>query len=464
MDDNGDGFMDVPRNRQVNLYNRWQYHSGKKLEAQFGIKALTDRRRGGQVHTLPDDQVDRHSVYLAQVDNRRIEADGKIGFIYPEKPSKSIGNIFSWQLHDLDASIGLKEYNATQQTFYYQGIYQNIIGSAAHAYKTGVTLLVDRLDETYRSDTLYGPDTGVLRTTPGVFGEYTYSHFDTWKIVAGLRADRMPGYGVVVTPRLHAKVNFNDQTILRFSGGRSFREPYPIADNISVLSSSKQLVFSEGIRAEEAWNYGANLTWAYHWKGRDGTFNVDLYRTHFVHQLVVDRYSDSLAIRFYNLDGESFSNSFQVSLSYELVHGLDARIAYKIDDVRSTFNGLLERKPLVPRDRFLFHLSAAPEGSHWKADVTVNWTGTQRLANTTTDPEFGKLPDTSPSYTLINVQLTREFRRFELYAGAENLTGFRQEHPIISSSDPFSPSFDASNIWGPVDGRRIYAGLRYKIR
>ena len=464
MDENGDGFMDLPRNSQMNLYNRWKYHSGKKLEAQFGIKALSDRRRRGQVHAQPDDLVDRRQVYLAEIDNQRIELEGKIGIVYPEKPLKSIGNIISWQLHDLDAAIGLKDYQATQQTFYYQGIYQDIIGSAAHGYKTGVSLLVDRMNETYRSDTLPGPDTDITRFFPGVFGEYTYSYFDTWKIVAGLRADHMQKTGVVLTPRLHAKVNFNDRTILRFSGGRSIREPYPIADNISVLSSAKQLDFAEAIRAEEAWNYGANLTRSFRWKDRDGTFNIDLYRTHFVHQLVVDRYSDSLTIRFYNLEGESFANSFQVSLSFELLHGLDARVAYKLDDVRSTFSGVLERKPLVPRDRFLFHLSAAPEGSRWKADATVNWTGTQRLANTTTDPEFGKLPDESPSFTLINFQLTREFRHFELYAGAENLTDFRQDNPIIAAADPFSPSFDASNIWGPVDGRRIYAGLRYKIR
>ena len=40
----------------------------------------------------------------------------------------------------------------------------------------------------------------------------------------------------------------------------------------------------------------------------------------------------------------------------------------------------------------------------------------------------------------MNFQVTKEFRRFEVYAGAENFLDYRQPDPIINSSDPFGDS------------------------
>jgi outer membrane receptor for ferrienterochelin and colicin len=459
IDNNGDGFHDLPHSKQINVYNRWQYNSGKKMEAQIGLKFLADKRHGGQIHSEPNNQVDPHHVYLVDIFNRRVEAFGKLGLVYPEKPSKSLGNIVSFQYHDLDAVIGLKNYDASEKTVYYQSIYQNIIGTTDHEYKTGISFQYDRLDETYQSI-----QSVRARSVAGVFVEYTYSFLDKFKAVAGMREDYNSKYDFIFTPRLHLKYNFTELAIVRASAGKSFREPYLIADNLGVMASSKYLMLNSVIDPEIAWNYGLNYTQGFILKDREGTFNVDFYRTDFTNQLIVDRYSDSLNVRFSNLEGTSYSNSFQVSLSYEFIERLELRLAYKVDDVKSTYNGKLQTKPLIPKERILFNVAYMTENEHWKFDGTLNWVGTQQLASTTTDPEFGKMPSQSPSYSLVNFQVTKVFRHFELYGGSENVLDFTQEHPIIAASEPFSAAFDATNVWGPVDGIRIYAGLRYQIK
>ena len=48
LDHNKDGFLDDPLFNQVNLLNRWNYHSDK-MEGQFGIKYLNEERKGGQL-------------------------------------------------------------------------------------------------------------------------------------------------------------------------------------------------------------------------------------------------------------------------------------------------------------------------------------------------------------------------------------------------------------------------------
>ncbi len=38
-----------------------------------------------------------------------------------------------------------------------------------------------------------------------------------------------------------------------------------------------------------------------------------------------------------------------------------------------------------------------------------------------------------------------------------------QHNPVIAADNPFSEYFDAAMIWGPVHGRKIYAGFRFAI-
>jgi hypothetical protein len=63
----------------------------------------------------------------------------------------------------------------------------------------------------------------------------------------------------------------------------------------------------------------------------------------------------------------------------------------------------------------------------------------------------------------MNTQVTKYFRTWDLYAGVENITGFRQENPVLAADKPYGDHFDASMVWGPIDGRKWYVGLRFGI-
>lgn len=59
--------------------------------------------------------------------------------------------------------------------------------------------------------------------------------------------------------------------------------------------------------------------------------------------------------------------------------------------------------------------------------------------------------------------MTRNFRRFSVYVGGENLTGFRQKNPIIGYHTPWEKTFDPTMVYGPVTGAMVYAGIRFNI-
>jgi outer membrane receptor for ferrienterochelin and colicins len=451
-----DGFLDIPHARQLNFYNRWQYNSGKRLESQLGWRLIHDERQGGQ---FSKGGHSHSELYTTDVINRRGEIFGKLGIVYPENPDKSIGNIAQFTVHQLDSRFGKIDYDASQRTLFLQSIYQNSFYSCSHKYKIGLNYRYDRWVETIDS-----VDRVTLESVPGVFLEYTYNYFDELSVVVGNRLDYHNTYSWIYTPRLHARYNFTDDLLIRITAGSSFRVPNIYSDNLSMLASSRQIIIGNDIQPERAWNYGFNATWRFVWKERGGAVNFDAYRTEFSSQLVVDRVTDYSKVFLYNLNGNSYSNSAQLSLDYEFIEGATFRLAYKMDDVRVTYNDSLQVKPLVPRNKFLFNIGYQTPDEHWRFDYTLVREGRKRLLPTFPDPLVDSDLEESPVFFTMNLQITKQFRRFEVYAGSENLLNYLQEFPIVNADNPFGPSFDATNIWGPIDGRRIYAGLRYTIR
>jgi outer membrane receptor for ferrienterochelin and colicins len=70
----------------------------------------------------------------------------------------------------------------------------------------------------------------------------------------------------------------------------------------------------------------------------------------------------------------------------------------------------------------------------------------------------------SPSYFIMNAQITKKFRKWEFYVGAENMLNYKQKDPILGAHNPFGSHFDASMIYAPITGIMGYAGLRLTLK
>ncbi|MGV3600930.1 MAG: TonB-dependent receptor [Dyadobacter fermentans] len=464
VDKNGDGFLDLPLYTQYNAINRWTYQ-GNKMMAQFGVKALYEDRLGGQ-KDFEREMKGTTQAYGFGAKVNRYEFFSKIARLFPEQPYKGLGLILNASLHDSKSYFGLNNYDGTQKTLYGNLIYQSIIGNTNHSYKTGISYMLDNYDEVYKNIRLKRNE-----SVPGAFFEYTYNHLDKFVMVAGGRVDFHNLYGTQWTPRLHLKYSLTDQTTLRASAGRGFRVANPLAEYYGNLVSSRNVTFREAIRPEVSWNYGASVTQEFKLGEMSGSFIMDFYRTDFENQLVADM-EDPRYIRFYNLEGKAYANSFQAEANLTPIKRFELKLAYRLFDVKQTIRNVydastLQPRMMVSRDRVLFNAGYALPYDKWKFDATVQWNGKRRL------PYMGHVPDhhvpdnlrstMSPSFYNLNAQITRTFPKWDIYLGGENLANFRQKDPIMGANDPFGQHFDAGMAWGPVVGRMIYAGMRYKI-
>ncbi|AQG82324.1 TonB-dependent receptor [Spirosoma montaniterrae] len=487
-DQNRDGFRDLPLYTQVNAVNRFKY-SGERFMAQFGVKALYEDRNGGQLSRFGE------SRYAFLNTTKRVEFFSKTARLYPEKPYKGLGLILNGLYHDQTARFGLTPYTGQQRSLYGNLIYQNIIGTTSHAYKAGLSYVLDDYQEQYASRPLLRRE-----SVPGAFLEYTYTYLDKLTLVLGGRLDYLSVSGqrqqvnttsingqphhtetVVLpnqwaqwqaTPRLHLRYQPTPNQTLRLSAGRGFRMPNQLAENMGYLVSSRRVNLNYDVRPEVSWNYGASLTNDFRLWGKKASVVLDYYRTDFQNQLVVDL-EHPTHLYFYNLQGRSFANSFQAELNVQPARRFDLKAAYRRFDVQQSMgrpgtpSQLLPRM-MIARDRVLLNAGYALPYDKWKFDATFQWNGPRRipyLREGVTLPGGATMPlDYAPGFANLNAQVSRAFRSgWEVYVGGENLTGFRQLDPIIAPANPFGPGFDAgARAWGPITGQMIYVGFRFK--
>jgi outer membrane receptor for ferrienterochelin and colicin len=434
--------------------------------SQFGIKVLIDDKTGGEMGYNPSTDKFSTDKYGLGFNTKRYEVFGKIGYVFPEKMYKSVGLQVSAFDHNQNSYFGLTQYDARQKNFYSNLIYQSRIHSEVHKFKTGLSFLYDQYKEQLNA-TPYDR----TEVVPGAFAEYTYTPSEKLDVVVGIRTDHNSIYGWFATPRLNVRYAPFTNTTLRLSAGRGQRTANLFAENIGVLVSSRQINIlntqvgkAYGLDPEVAWNKGISLDQKFKLFNRDASAGVDFYRNDFTNQVVIDL-ENAREVNFYNLKGKSYSNSFQTELNFIPVKRLEVRLAYRLFDVKATYNNQLLEKPFTAKHRAFANL--AYDWSGWKFDYTLNFIGSKRMPSTAENPDIYKLSDHSPAYITMNAQVSKTLGKkklFDFYIGGENLTNYFQKTAIIAANDPFGQYFDASMVWGPVSGRLVYTGFRYSIK
>jgi outer membrane receptor for ferrienterochelin and colicins len=461
-DRNKDGFMDLPDGNQVNVMNRWMYRSGNNVSAQINGSIMRDERHAGTVmgHNKEHDYRYHNNLLRADV-------SGKWGYVFTGKKYKSFGVLSNYTFYDQKTQLDAIFYRARQQSASLNAIYQSIINNTNHIFRTGISSQFDHCFENY-GIFLFERDELVA----GAFFEYTGT-FGKSTIVAGLRADYNNLFGAFVTPRLHYKLNVNEHLTFRLSGGRGQRTANIISENLSYFVSSRQLILPDGnfqttgaynLKPEIAWNSGGGIEAKYFIGEREGSIGIDAYYTFFQRQTVVDLDQSPQQIWFYNLNNGSFAFSSQIDVNQSISRRFDVRLSYKYTDAKTAYQNLnYQQRPFIAMHRGLINIGYHSRKDKWLIDFTANYIGSKRMPDSEANPTEYRFISNSPDFVLINAQITRNIKKWALYIGIENAGDVYQTNQIISPADPHNGFFDASYNWGPVFGRMVYAGVRWKF-
>ena len=484
-DRNNDGFLDNPLVDRYILRNQWNFRSNR-IHMELGADAVYIDARAGNLN-LEDSLTPSSSegAYRVNLTTNKIGGFAKIGYLFPDDDFKSLALQLSGTQVRQKSLFGLKRYNGIQNSAYANLIFQKKIGSSKGSlenyFKTGISFQYDNANETLSSgDTAFSMNGNYVlnEMIPGAYFEFTYGS-EKAGLIAGLRADFSTIYGGFITPRVHFRYNFSNETVLKLMAGSGRRTPFLIMENVGFLPSSRDWVLHPnaqntsnssnpfGLEQEISWNFGCAFLKEFELLYREGSVHIDVYHTFFQNQLVVDLDQTAREVHFYNLQGQSISNSFQLELNYELFKRFDIRLAYRYLDVFSNYSGQLREKPLLSRNRGFVNLAYETKkrkAKQWKFDLTAQWIGSQRIPFTRDNPQELILNGRSDDYFLMNAQFTRVFgKRLEIYLGAENLLNYTQKNPILSAENPFGEFFESALIWAPIFGRMYYGGVRFTL-
>lgn len=452
-DDNGDGFYDMPGREQYNVQNRWVY-KGKSYIFHGGLGALKEIRTSGQ----DEEHVHSDDIYRIKLHTNRYEGYMKHAFILNHEHGTNIAFMSSASMHQLNARYGNKLYDLNEKNLYGSLMFETNF-STQHNLSLGLSFNHDYLGQNE------GRNKGQneKETTPGAYAQYTYTLGTKLTAMAGVRFDHSSLYGNFFTPRFHVKYSPVDAISIRLSAGKGYRTVFGMAEYNYLLASGRNLNISKSLKQEEAWNYGLSTAFYIPMFGKTLKLNAEYYYTDFRNQAVVDYDANKEFISIYNLIGKSYSHTFQIDASYPLLKGLEITAAYRLNDVKCTYDygKTLKEKPLTSKYKALFTASYKTPLGLWQFDATVQLNGGGR------NPEPYQLADGSRSWSprfhsfeQVSAQITRWFRHWSIYVGGENLTGFMQKTPIYGASNPWGSDYEPTLVWGPVEGRMFYAGVR----
>ncbi len=492
MDENGDGFLDMPVGQHGNLLNRWDIKKGD-YTGRILVRGLYDQKHGGQManpqHMRPialPNYGGQPDLYNIDLRTYRVEGYMKNGYVFDAEKGTSIGIIAAASYHNQSNQYGLKDWQAAQTNAYLNALFQTNF-TDAHKLTAGLSVNYDNYSELLHFGTSESLNFDRNETTPGLFAEYAYTHDEKLSLLLGLRGDYSTRYGFFLTPRMNVRYSPWEWWSIRASAGLGYRSPNILSDNVFLMPSSRQLQWRDaegnitdlashslqgdgGLHQERALNAGLSTTFYIPLGEKELQLSGEYYYTHFFDGVIADMDTDAHAIIFSNLnDGRSYAQNWQVEATMEILRGWTMTAAFRQTDVRQTTAGKLQVKPLTNRFKGVITTSYQTPLKKWQFDLTAQFNGGGRMP--TPDALNPLWNETFDWYPQLMAQITKYWRTCSLYLGAENMTNYKQENPIIGARNeagyllnPLTdPTFDASMTYAPTTGWKLYIGFRWAL-
>ena len=467
IDDDNDYFLDFPLLNRYLVLNKFRLKDDDSLgfSSMLTARYVYENRIGGQMNYNIKTDKGSNSIYGQNILWSQPDYYSKTRYRF--NSNSSIVLITSALYHTQDSYYGETRYSANQSSMY-ANIQFERIWLKENDFKAGLSFRKNIIDEavdfkTNINNKTYAGNYLKNEIIPGVFAENIFNLFkDKLLVITGIRLDNLNS-DFFLTPRGLIKYSISEKSNIRASIGTGWRTVNLFSENINLLTSQRDVIILEKLNPEKAINYGTNFTHNFGKENFSGTFSADFYRTEFQNQIFPDYDTDPTKAYISNYTGRSISNGFQVDLNTKIYRRYSIKIAYNFIDVYRFKNGKKHNLPFIPKDKILVGLTYQSLNEKWTVSSNVHWYGIQKLPDTSLNPEQYQRASESKPYTMVNAQINRIIGRFDIYAGCENITNFRQEKAIISWENPFSKYFDTSSIWGPTKGREFYIGVRYKF-
>jgi outer membrane receptor for ferrienterochelin and colicins len=291
----------------------------------------------------------------------------------------------------------------------------------------------------------------------------------------GLRYDYNFTHGGIFSPRASFKLAPDAGNIFRLNVGNGYRVVNLFTEEHAALTGAREVVVQENLKPERSWN--ASLNYQKFIDRSNGYLTLDgsLFYTYFTNRIIGDFLTNPDQIIYQNLNGYAISRGLNLNLDWAFTFPLKINAGTTLMDVyavQESETGSRQKNPQLhaPKVSGTYAVSY----TFRKAGLTLDYTG--RLYGPMYLPvlENDFRPNKSPWFALDNLQITKKLPHgLEVYGGLKNLYNFLPRNPLMRPFDPFDKkvdqdnpqgyTFDTSYNYAPMQGRRSFVGLRWRL-
>lgn len=454
MDFNEDNFTDIPLNNRFTLFNKWSIARKEHRIANIALRYYTENRFGGVMQWQPEHR-GSHTVYGESIYTNRMEV---IGSYQLPVNNHHLRVDYSYNFHDQDSYYGKTYYRAQQQIFFANLLWNRKFGK--HDLLTGLTLRY----QLYYDNSL--ANTNERKFIPGLFVQDEYSIGKTSVLLAGLRVDHHENHGFIFSPRLSFKQKIRTYTTVRLNSGTGFRLVHLFTEDHAALTGARQVVIKNNLEPEQSYNVNLNVNHVYSFGNGSGSLDIDAFYTYFTNKIVPDYTIDPNLIIYDNLGGYGVTRGLAASINHAFAFPLRVNVGGTFQDVYQVIENtagekIKEKQLFTPAFSGTFVVGYKFRKLKLSVDYTGRIMGPQKLPHY--EASFNR-PESSPWFTIQNVQITKEIKSFSLYAGVKNIFNWTQSSPLIDAANPFGKDFDTAYAWGPLQTRRFFVGVRWNLQ
>ena len=474
-DENQDGFGDIINMDRLSIFNKWQLEFKGDNKLSIAAKLLYEDRRNGVESFLVNDSYKSlrgsSEIYGESIYTYRAEVFGTY-----ESSIEGLSIDYSWSNHRQDSYYGADQYLADQQIVFSNVRYNRLIGNH------GVTLGMTQRWQLYDDNTVATEQmvAGNLENRPdhqyipGVFAQDEWRLSPALNLLLGTRIDHYESHGLITSPRVNAKWSPNDWNKFRFNFGTGFKIVNLFTEDHAFVTGQREVIITEQIKPERSINYGLNYNLIFNLWNSQGSLDVDTYFTRFSNKIYPD-YSQSGYIIYDNSDGQAISKGISMSVNQDFNIPLQMTIAGTIASVTESTPEGRRWVEYAPRWTSMFNANYQLKKWSTKIAYSSNYIGKMALPEVFDIMQNGEIsevprPVFSAPFSLHNIQITKQFGEFALYMGINNLLGYTPDYsPLVGFNDPnslpgFSPNFDTSYAYAPLEGREFFVGFNWSVK
>lgn len=473
-DNNNDGFTDITLQQRFSIFNKLNFDRKDNRIANLAARVFYENRWGGQTN-YNESFRGGDSVYGESIYTKRLELLGN--YQLPNLKNKYIWNS-SFNYHDQNSYYGTTPYLATQIIAFNQITLDKTIAKR-HNMLFGAALRYTYYDDntaaTKSNDTINPSNRPSQIYLPGLFVQDEFKINNNHKLLLGLRYDYNQQHGNIWSPRINYKFTPNTFNTFRMSLGNGYRIVNLFSEEHAALTGARQVIIKNNLLPEQSYN--ASLNYVRYMSIGKGFINLDanLFYTYFSNRIFPDYFTNSNQIIFDNLNGYAINRGLNMSAEATFSFPLKASLGFTLVDVfivdkdslnKETNSRQVQTPPLTINYTLNYHFK--------KQKLTIDFNGTITSPMLLPVLENDFRPNHSPWFALLNVQATKQFaNKLSVYGGIKNILNFVPQNPIMRPFDPFDKNintnnpnnytFDPNYNYAPLQGIRLFAGLRYNF-